>query len=669
MRKILYLGVSCLLAFSSPTYAEENMEGLMDMSFASLMDMEVTLTSRKPERYFETTSAISVLTAEDIRRSGVTTIAEALRMVPGMQVARADANKWRISSRGFNEEFANKLLVLIDGRSVYTPIFSGVYWGIQDTMIEDIDRIEIIRGPGATLWGANAVNGVINIVTKDAADTQGGLFVGGYGSEERGFVGLRYGGKIGDAGHYRIYAKRFDREETKLETGIGANNEWDYRRAGFRSDWATSIENSFTLQGDIYDGEQRRDFTVPTLTSPFATSGRNTDQITGGNILGRWHHVRSEKSNMTLQFYFDLINRDHFLLEQRRDTVDLDFQYVWTPNKRNEVVWGLGYRFIHDNLDDTLYFEFEPDKRSDDIISAFIQDKIHIIPDRLSVTLGTKFEYNDYSKFEIQPSIRTLWTPTNHQAIWAAVSRAVRTPSRGEHDISLIDSSFPSGTFGIPSAGFVTLEGNKDYDSEELIAYEIGYRVQPNDSLFVDVTGFYNDYHNLRSFELGTPFARSATGFADHFVLPFNVDNKAYAETYGLELTTAWDVSKDWRLSANYTFLTMNIHTKADSSDTLSERDEERSPKNQFSLRSHLDLPNDIEVNNSLYYVDSLSNIDIPSYIRFDTQLVWRPVHGLELSLVGQNLLDDNHPEFLGPGNGSNSEISRSVYGKILWQF
>lgn len=643
---------------------DEEMTELSKLDFEELMNIEITSVSKKAQKVSEAAAAIFVITNEDIQRSGVTSIPEALRMVPGLEVARIDASTWAITCRGFNGRFANKLLVLMDGRSIYTPLFSGVFWDVQDTLLEDLDRIEVIRGPGATLWGANAVNGVINIITKQAKDTQGGLVTAGVGTEERGLGSVRYGGKLNDDTYYRVYAKYFDRDSAVDVSGHDGADEWHVLRGGFRMDWEPANSNSLTLQGDIYDGDAGQRLSVTSLTAPYTRTFDEDTEITGAYLLSRWKRTISDNSDIMLQLYYDRTERNTAVMDESRDTFDIEFQHQFSLSERQEFIWGLGYRFTSDDIDNTFSLSFYPDNRDDNLFSAFLQDEIMLIEDRLHLTLGSKFEHNDYTGFEIQPSVRLIWTPYRQHSVWTAVSRAVRTPSRAEEDVRINQKVFP----GSPPR-VVSLFGNHDFDSEELIAYELGYRVQLMDRLSLDIAAFYNDYDDLRTEEPGEPFPETSPS-PPHLVIPYTAGNKMKGETYGIELAADWRVLDWWRLQAAYTYLQMQLHLDGDSRDMRSVSAEGESPHNQVSLRSSMDLTRDLDFDLWLRYVDNLPSQDVGSYITLDARLGWKLYKDIELSVVGQNLLDSHRlefePEIL---DTYPTEVERSVYGKITWRF
>ncbi len=387
-------------------------------------------------------------------------------MAPGLQVAQIDSNKWAISARGFNGIFANKLLVLIDGRTVYTPLFAGVYWNLQDTMLEDIERIEVIRGPGATLWGANAVNGVINIITKRAEDTQGGLVTGGFGTEERGFGGVRYGGKLGDDSHYRVYAKYFNRDDSPRSSGGDIADDWDFFRAGFRADWNFSETDTLTFQGDIYKGDAGQTTFIVLPGPPFMIEADDTVDVAGGNVLVRYTHIFSDTSDLYLQLYYDRTERDEQIFSEDMDIFDIELRHRFRFSERHEIIWGLGYRHIIDEAIGSFGLSFEEERHKEHVAGAFIQDEITLVEDRLRLTLGSKFEHDKHAGWKIQPNARILFTPSDRQTVWAAVSHADRTPSRFNHDAILNYASFPPGVV-------LRLLGSDDFGAEELTAFEL----------------------------------------------------------------------------------------------------------------------------------------------------------------------------------------------------
>jgi iron complex outermembrane recepter protein len=638
------------------------------ISLEDLMDMKVTSVSKREQKLADAPAAIFVITQEDIRRSGARNIPEALRMAPGIEVARIDENKWAITSRGFNGRFANKLLVLIDGRSVYTPLFSGVYWNVQDTLIEDVDRIEVIRGPGATLWGANAVNGVINIITKDAQASQNGLAVAEAGNEMDGQVGARYGGKIGANTYYRAYSKYFKLDSSTDSAGNNAFDGWNATRGGFRIDSNSTADDSFTLQGDLYRGKYGESLTQPLLSAPYQTTFRNQGTFSGGNVLGRWNHNFS-RSRTSLQLYYDRTNTaaDSLLLDHQ-NIYDLDFQHDVRVNDSHELIWGLGYRFTQDKIYPTSNVTLNPDHRGLSLFSAFTQDEFALFKQRLRVTLGSKFEHNVFTGFEMEPNARFLWTITGKQSVWGAISRAVRTPARTEEDMRLNADVIPPSalTGGLPLQAAVY--GNRNFKSEDLIAYESGYRVQATSKLSFDIAGFYNSYSNLLSAEPGAPVVEMSP--VVHLTLPLVAGNKRSGRTYGTELFAEWKAAPKWKLSGSYSFLKMDIHGNADSLDMSSPNPGGASPRHQYYVRSSFDLTKKFEQDMTLRYVAKLDGLAIPSYYSLDGRLGWKPTSKLEFSINGLNLLNDRHlefrPDFI---NTTPTQVKRTFRATVTWKF
>jgi iron complex outermembrane recepter protein len=647
---------------------------LTELSLEDLMDIRVTSTSRRPQSVAESAAAVFVITQEDIRRSGVTSIPEALRMVPGVEVARIDGNKWAVSVRGFNGRFANKLLVMMDGRSVYTPLFSGVLWDAQDTVLEDIERIEVVRGPGASLWGANAVNGVINIVTKRARDTQGGLFVAGGGTEEQGFSTLRYGGQFEDDAFYRAYVRYFNRDSQEFIDDGDAADDWQVGRAGFRMDWEPDDSpDAITVQGDIYRGVVGTTGRQFSLTAPFSQTVNTDDDIFGANLLTRWTHDFDDGSDMALQAYYDLVSGDELGIQLREQTFDVDFQHHFLIGARNDIIWGLGYRLVDADFDDSFTVSLDDDHRTDHLVSAFVQDEITLVEDELRLTLGSKFEYNSYTGFEIQPTGRLLWTPDQQQSIWLAASRATRTPSQAEDSIALnsvLPPPLPPPLPPLPIPTQLSVLGNPDQGSEDVISFELGYRVRPTEDLSLDFAAFYNIYDNLASVEAesGALVPCPTPPFFVCFLGTSRFDNLGSAESYGFEAAVDWRPESWWRLQGAYTYLHLDIDH--DGAGGFTVHSEGRDPTHHLSLRSSFDLGEDWELDFWGRYVSELPERGVDSYFTFDMRLGWRPVDGVELAIVGQNLVGSDHLEFTPElVDTTPTEVQRSVYGKVTVNF
>lgn len=655
MKKLVpYAMLSALMLPTTASAQDENIHDLGDISLENLGNI-VTSVSKKPEDSFRSAAAIYVITNDDIKASGATHVAEALRGVPGLNVARIDSSNWAISSRGFNGLFANKLLVVVDGRTVYTPLFSGVYWDIQNIPLEDVERIEVIRGPGASLWGANAVNGIINIITKNSADTQGTYVSALAGNFDRLNTDVRYGSKIDDNTFYRVYAKYENRDETTTTSGGDGNNQWYNMKAGFRSDWNLSSSRKITVQGDAYNANIDLDLYLPTFSG---TSLRHDDiRSRGMNFLTKWEEKHNQYMQSTFQGYFDFQSPNYASLDQRIYTFDLDYQTSWKMDQRNDVMWGAGIRHIESDLSGSSDLTITRDINRQSIFSAFLQDQYALIPKDLYLTFGSKFEHNKFSGFEIQPSTRLAWYPDNKQTVWSAISRAVRTPSIIERSATI------NALYDVTNDVIAQQQYNRNYTSEDLIAYEIGYRVKPIQKLSLDTTAFINDYNNLATFE---PQAAVDSGNGIDFYVPNQINNFGKGKAYGFETSADWDVSPTWNLLANYSYMNLVLE-KGISQDTTFLGQEDAIPHHQFMLRSQIYLPHDTRLINTGYYVSDLSST--PAYFRFDTQVIWKPMNGVELSLVGQNLLDKNHPEFGAPLNGVANEIPRAFYGRVTFRY
>lgn len=635
------------------------------MSLKELTELEVTSVSKRAEKETEAAAAIFVITQDDIKRSGATVIPEVLRMVPGITVTKSGSHGWTVTSRGFNDQFSNKLLVLIDGRTVYSPLFSGVIWDMQDTMLEDIDRIEVIRGPGATLWGANAVNGVINIITKHTEDTEGGLATAAFGTQVDGIVGGRYGTQMGEKGYVRMYAKQSAYDSEQTVTGANAGDSWKRSQAGFRSDSQITDSRSLTVQGDIYYMDANTGFTFPELGAAGYARQSEGVRANGFNLLGRWEEEFAEDSQASLQMYVDNAARKTAFFNDTTGTLDIDFQHVWTRWENHEVVWGTGYRLIRsENSPASEQYALTPQRRSDNLFNAFVQDKMPLYEKEVFLTLGSKFEHNDYTGVEIQPSARISWLPDEDQTVWASVSRAVHTPSRFTDDGHLSLAILPPGSApffaGIPT--LVAARGLDAVDSEELTAYEMGYRIQPTKTSSVDVAVFYNDYDKLFNGRFGDP-----VNMGTYLLWPLTTANSKTGHSYGLEVSGKWNVSNDWQLAGAYSYLGLTIDQK-DETDFYSVIGKQ--PKHMFNIFSTYSFGDGLEMTNMLYLNDDLKGrANINGYQRFDTRISYLIQDGMEVSLVGQNLFDDRHQEFIPFTYISPTEIGRSFYVTLTANF
>jgi iron complex outermembrane recepter protein len=667
---------SLLYSYTLSVQAGSTVEAYLDLPLEALLSTEVTSVSKKKQSLNEVAAAIFVINQEDIRRSGVTSLPEALRMAPGIHVGRIDANKWAISSRGFSSQFSNKLLVLIDGRAVYSPTFSGVYWDAQDTLLEDIERIEVIRGPGASIWGANALNGVINIITKNSNSTHGGFVAIGGGGEEKLLTGARYGFELGNNTSARLYVKYNDRDSSYAQ-GLDDNTDnWDSLRGGFRLDSNPTASDNWTFQGDIYDSDQNqalnlwKDPADPAngIYAPFYLSLSTPDKIdaSGWNLLGKWQHEFNKQSSMSLQMYYDHIERSEVFLNQEYDTFDIDFQHQFQLTEKHNLIWGTAYRYVSDDFDNSYNISFQPESRTTELYSTFLQDDVELIPETLRLILGTKYEYNDYTGSELQPNVRLVWLANKRTTLWGSVSHAIRTPSRIEDSGQITTAVIPLP----PPLSPVSLrtQGNENLKSETLISYEVGYRVQPVENISLDMAVFYNDYDELFNFEKVTPV---------NPISDIVFSNNISAQSYGLEMSVSIQPLEWWRIQSNYSFIKLSAEYNNTTTDPVLSKQliNEGSPQHQFSVRSMMDLTNNISLDLWLYHVDSIEqsgfSVDssIPEYTSVNVRFAWHPQKNWELSLVGHNLFDSHHPEFIGESLLIKTEVERSVYGQIRWSF
>ncbi|PYV35782.1 MAG: TonB-dependent receptor [Acidobacteria bacterium] len=645
----------------TPQGAQKSGERLTRLNLEELGNVEVTTVSKEPEQLRRTPAAVFVLTEEDIRRSGAASIPEVLRLVPGVEVARIDSNQWSLGVRGFGSSLSRSVLVLIDGRSVYTPLFAGVFWNVQDTLLEDIDRIEVIRGPGGTIWGANAVNGVINIVTKNSKDTHGTLVSTGGGNVTQGFVNFRYGSGNGKNLNFRFYGKAFTRGPE-----FHANNrqfdDWRMGQGGFRSDWEPDHRDGFTFQGDFYNGDAGGITGIASLSPPFMTIVERNAELSGGNLLGRWRRLLGEGSDVELQAYYDRTDRHQPSFGEIRNTFDVDFVHHRTLPRGQDFSWGLGARLSSGNaLEVVPTVVFNPNQFTDKLYSAFVQDEIPIVENKLWITVGSKVLHNNYTGFEVQPSARLLWTPGSRQTVWASITRAVVTPSRLDEDLQI------TGVLATNPLTFLRLTGDRKFFSETLVGYEAGYRSLIKPNLSMDIATFYNNYDNLESIDPGVPFSETSPP-PPHLVVPFLLRNGLLGTTSGVEVAPEWR-PKGWvRLRGSYSYLYIDLKKAAGSSTLSSPRSTEgSSPHHQVAIQSSLDLPGKIEFDQTYRYVSALPAQLVGSYGTADLRLGWHFHPNFEFSVKGQNLLQPHHAEF-GGDIGGLVLIKRSVGAEITWR-
>ncbi|NOY45446.1 MAG: TonB-dependent receptor [Deltaproteobacteria bacterium] len=665
------IGVGVVLL--SVTAAAAGNRSLLDLDLRDLSEVEVTSVSRKPQKLSETPAAVYVITGDEIRRSGATTLAEALRLAPGVEVARINASTWAVTIRGGNDRFSNKLLVLVDGRTVYTPLFSGVYWDSQDLPLENVERIEVIRGPGASSWGANAVNGVINVITKSAAATQGWTVEGLAGTEERGQGFVRYGGTIGPAAWVRGYVRYAARDRGNDAMGVEADDEWEDLRGGVRADGEVGAAQKWSVQTEVYRGGAEIAYADATRRVLGAEDVlglpviRDRVRTRGGWVLGTWTHVSPSLSELTVRTYLDRTVRVEPQLTETRDTWDLDLKYRFSFGNIHDVQWGVGFRWTGDRIDESDVISFGSSRETDRLWSGFAQDELSLAGDRIRVLMGAKVERNEYTGLEFQPTVRAIGRLGPGAAVWAAWSRAVRTPSRAEADGRILSGFVPPGA----AAGFggapnpipvhMVLEGTDEFDREVLWAHEGGIRFLWGRKLSVDLAGFLHRYEDLRTFE---------PRVAPDGTVVLTADNKARGRSVGFEASVDWFATDWWRIYAAYTWMVLDLRLKGGSRDVFTENEEGRSPRHRVSVRSSMDLGRGWELDLWGRYVGGLEQDGVDAYTELDIRLGRRLGRGWRVDLVGQNLLEPSHLEFI-PGKAIQTiptEVQRGAYVRITWQ-
>jgi len=657
MKKLITSALCTAMAFTA------NAEDYFDLSLEELMNIEITTASKQEESAFESAAATHVITNEDVRKSGATSIAEVLRLAPGVQVSRIDSDEWAVAIRGFNDRFSDKLLVLVDGRSAYVPLFSGVYWNTLDYLLNDIERIEIIRGPGGAVWGANAVHGVINIITKRAKDTQGTYLSVAAGDLEKNITEARRGAKLADNAYYSAFARTVSRGEMRDATDhTEADDSWQMNRAGFKYEVDNEASERLSIQSEAYDGDTQQIYNALPISGG-SNSKISTTEVYGGNINAKYRKKYSDDSKFDAQFYVDYDNRDEIILDRSNRTLNVDLQHYYRYSDTNELLYGAEYRNIHDNLreqaiDGITYIQFERDKLTYNVYSAFFQNKTELAADKLFFTVGSKFEYNDFTHDNYQPTARLSYFPDSNNHLWAAVSKAVRTPTRWEDGMTRISS--------ISGTSYTVLKGNEQYHDESTISYEVGYKSQPIERLSFDLTGYFNEYKHLRNLVVTSGCDVAGSGGSNDDVC-INIDNSGHGEAYGAELSANLDLTKKLRLSAAYTFNRTIIEAGGDNVY------ENRIPRNQLNLKAYYNVSERLQFDNIMYYSDNLSDvstgIDANAYIRWDSKLTYDLDDKAKLSLIGQNLTDPQHQEWGASLYSSTREIGRTVLVKLSYSF
>ncbi|MBN2011603.1 TonB-dependent receptor [candidate division KSB1 bacterium] len=643
------------------------------MPIEELVRTEVTLAAKRPQPLLESTAAIAVLTNDDIQHTGYTLLPDMLRMVPGVQVGQFDANKWAISARGFSHIMANKLQVLIDDLSVYTPLFSGVFWESQDVLFEDTQQIEVIRGPGASLWGANAVNGIINIITKPASETQGTLFQIGGGKEEQFFCNVRYGGTLFNNLAYRIYGKYQKHDALVDSSDQRASDKWDMTRIGMRLDWSGKSKNKMTVISEINNGTVGQLYRGIASEKAINTVYTDYPSKTGGaHIQWRWTYARSQKDEFKTEASIQHSFRNGWLNNWKVTITDINFQHRAEVTAQLNLIWGIGYRYIDDHITGEYPRPFIPSSLGYAQTTSFIQLNHYFIKDHVKLTLGSEFEKNYFSGWEIQPNLRMLIVPGNNVSIWGAISNAARTPSRSERDATYYLAKAPENAdYNIPKNTLVVLKGNPNFDAEHVTAYEAGIRMLPRENVSVDISAFRNEYRDLRNVELvledieihRDPF---------YFLAPVTITNNKSGRSMGVEILTSWQPLPQWRMQCSYSYLDIALNTPPNHMDIQSEYEDENGtyPYNQYYVRSEFDILKSVQMDAGLRFVGQLPSLHVNRYFELDANFSWMFKPGMSIGIAGQNLLQSNHQEFYS----DVSEIvptynQRSFYGVYTWHF
>ena len=651
---------SLIIALAPPAALRAGQQAdLTTLSLEQLLQTKVISVSKQEETRLATPAAVHVVTGADVVQSGARTLPDALRLSPGVHVARNTASQWAIGIRGFTGTLARAQLALIDGRSVYTPLFAGTYWDVQDVLLDDLERIEVVRGPGGTLWGANAVNGIVNVISKSAADTQGGLVVLGAGNQERGFGRARYGGRW-SGGAYRVYGLYHSRAPEQHPDGVDFDG-WHMLRGGFRSDWTREPSQTLTVQGDVYTGRAGQRTTFARFDPPFVETVERDASLSGGNLRARWQRALTGTREIRIQVYYDRTHRGEAAFSETRDTYDLDAQYRFRLPGRHEVLAGIGYRLSDGRTRSLPALGFVPPERTDDLFSAFLEDTVELVPGRLQVAVGSKVERNDYSGFELQPSVRLGFETRPGQRLWAAVTRAVRTPTRFDRDL-VFNTAFVAGT-----PAFARLLGDDGFETERSLVYETGYRARLSPRVALGLAAFHNRYPNLVSYEVGEPFLEPG-----RVVVPLRTANGTHGNVTGVEIDCDVRPLDGWLVRGTYSYLNMSVSPQVSSNDTGSGAVEDASPRHMASVASTLRLPGRVTLGAFYRWLARLPSRDIPAYSELDFHVAWRLSGRLELTAAGRNLLHPHHPEWsatVGELTDRDAGVRRSfhVQAAVTW--
>lgn len=637
----------------------EPSESLLNMDLEDLMQVEVTTASRLGESKREAPAAITVLTQEDIQRSGATSLPEVLRLVPGLYVARLNANKWSVTARGFGGRFANKMQVLVDGQSIYSPLFSGTFWEVEEVVLEDVDRIEVLRGPGGATWGANAVNGIINIVTKSARDTDSFVRVGG-GSEDPARLGLRYTEHFSEDLAMRVSGQYLHRGQMDSPTGGAAHDDYDLTNLQLRLDWAPPGPDELTFIAKGLTSRVHDSLLLAQPLPPWQVNSRDISTYDQLNAQIRWRHERTNGGDFQLQAYADHWHDDSIVIDDRRQIADIEAQWRTDPDARVEWAYGLGMRYVRDTID-SRYATFDPEREDALTYDVFASMGAWAVPEKLRVMLGARVHWNDYTGVEVEPTARVTWLPAEKHSVWAAVSRGVRVPSRSERDLLLPNFGF--------TGVMIPLDGSKDLESEVLLSYELGYRFMPKPDFAIEVATYVNHYDKLRTVELDYPRVDFWEGWPA-LLIPFEARNNMEATVMGGSVALDWRPREWWRVRGSWAYLNEHLNPQFRSLDIITEQTSRDTPRHVFTLWNSFDITPKVSLDSLLQYVDRLDGLDVDDYVIANLRLGWRPREDLLLSLVGTNLLDSSHLEYTSSlVNTEVAEIERGIYAEVKWTF
>jgi len=664
-RRCVWVLVVAVSLSTSVAIAQTSQPDLTTASLEDLMNVEVTSASRREQRAADIPAAVYVITRDDIRRSGLTSVPELLRLAPGVEVARIDSSKWAVTIRGSNHRFSDKLLVLVDGRTVYTRQFSGVHWDTLNVMIEDIDRIEVVRGPGGAVWGANAVNGVINIITKSATETQGPAIRASLGNNDGRSVAARYGGTK-DAMSYRVYVDSAQHPHTMLDESTAGEDDWTALKVGTRLDWHRG-EDRVTAQADVARSDSNFRFNFPdgVVAPPLGWPLQlNPSDATRGSALARWTREAGNGRTFEAQGFFEITERDEGFQHYDSKTYDADLKYH-ARQGRHDLVSGVGFRETREHSDPTFALVFTPEPPPLRVFNLFVQDEVRTFGDRLRLTGGVKFEHETLSSWSVQPTGRALWSISDRQRVWGAASRAIRTPSVVNRFARVNFTSFPSES-GLPIV--VSILGNPDYQSEETFSVEGGYRFERR-PLSLDVSLFANHHDRLPTLEPLPPQVELTYG-RPSILVASRFANLMEADTRGVEIAGRWSSAAWWRIDATYTYFRFTPHPDPASTAETNARDDGNTPNHQWSLRPAVTLGTRVDLNATVLRVGRIASLEVPAYTRADVRAEWKVTGRWSLVFAGQNLFGDPHAEFAGAELATTPMlIPRQINGRLVWRF